>query len=201
MTSENDVDHLEGSTGFFITMRAVYYDFYTDDFVLIMPPTARIAEIGVRKPRLERKGVRRKYVPYILAVFTEIEVGQAALVPVRFKAVPMHASDRVVSEVTIENGAPMTGPQRGLVNRALRPMLLCRAYSGAASMQLIGKLTLPDQLAMDDVDDRARDIVKNNATHLIYIELTMGEPPRQVVSSSTNVISDINEDNITRSFL
>ena len=180
-------------------MRIVYYDFYTDDFVLFLPSSARVVEIGVRKPRLVRKGPNTKYTPYIMAVFPEGRLdGPFA---VRFKAVPMHLSDRVNSEITIESGAPKVGYQRSYCGDT-RPAMLCNPYSGASMMSLVGKLALPNYSNLDDVDERARDLLKNNATHLLYREVPLNEAATvsRAANSSTGIVSDINDNNIARSF-
>ena len=180
-------------------MRIVYYDFYTDDFVLSLPPSASIVEIGIRKPRLYKKGVHSKYTPYLLATFQDDQFDTP--LPVRFKAVPMHTSDRVNSEITIEGGIPKVGHQRSIQSDT-RPIQLCAAYARNSTMILIGKLAIPNYSDLSDVDDRARDLLKNNATHLIYRETPLNQVGSSTVLSntSTNATVDINDNNIARSF-
>ncbi len=180
-------------------MRVVYYDFYTDEFVLFMPSSARIVEIGVRQPRIVKKGLKAKYTPYIMAVFPEERLdGPFAY---RFKAIPMHVSDRVNSEITIEGGAPKVGRQRSECGDT-RPNMTCQPHSGASAMILIGKLSLPNYCNLHNIDEKASYFLKDNATHLLYKETALNEVSTvsRSINPSTGVVSDINDNNIARSF-
>ena len=179
-------------------MKIIYYDFYTDDFILFMPSGGRIVEIGIRKPRLVVKGPRAKYTPYLMCVFPGGRLDGPF--PYRFKAIPMHISDRVNSEITVEGGIPKIGKQRSVCHDT-RPISLCTPHSGASMMSLVGKLSIPDYSNLDEVDSRAKELMKSNATHLLYKETSLNEVGTTVAANpSTGVVSDINDNNIARAF-
>jgi 3-deoxy-D-arabino-heptulosonate 7-phosphate (DAHP) synthase class II len=113
----------------------------------------------------------------------------------------MQMSDRVNSEITIEGGVPKVGYQRSTCHDS-RPIDTCVPYAGTAMMSLVGKLVIPGYSNLDDVDDQARELLKTNATHLLYREVALNEvaDTSAVVNRSTGVVSEINDNNIARAF-
>ena len=182
-------------------MKIIYYDFYTDDFILFMPSGGKIVEIGIRKPRIKSKTSNPKYVPYIMTVFPEGQLDGPH--PFRFRAIPMHASDRVTAEITIEGGVPKVGHQRSVCYDT-RPISDCRAWSDVATMSFIGKLSLPNYSDLSDVDEKARELMKANATHLLYYETIMDSHSSSTSSAlgggAADITTEIDDTNLPRAF-
>ena len=177
-------------------MRTVYYDFYSEDFILYIPTDFSVVEIGVREPRISVNSNIKKFIPYIMCHLSN----ERDLLPRahRFTVIPLCEDTRLRSEGTVQGGCPVAGTQqvRDLTTGGTRPMQNLAAHENTSHMRLIGKFSLPAAAALFKDSDK-QNPNDANASHLLFMETSNVIQASQSVQTTATSVA-VNENSIRR---